>query len=61
MRNKAFLAVMVGILVSFTLPLEAQGIWSGYLQTDNRLRLNDSYEFSWQEQKFGSGHGVFLQ
>ncbi len=51
MRNKAFLAVMVGILVSFTQPLRAQDIWSGYLQTDNRLRLNDSYELSWQEHR----------
>ncbi len=51
MRNKALLMIINGILLSFTQPSEAQGIWSGYLQTDNRLRLYDDYEFSWQEYR----------
>jgi hypothetical protein len=51
MRNKTLLIITVGILLSFTQPSGAQDIWGGYLQTDNRLRLNNSYEFSWQEYR----------
>ena len=52
MKNKILLMIMVvGMFVLITQPLGAQGIWSGYLQTDNRLRLCDDYEFSWQEYR----------
>jgi hypothetical protein len=52
MKSKILLVIVVIVMSVFiTQPVEAQGIWSGYLQTDNRLRLYDDYEFSWQEYR----------
>lgn len=52
MKNKTLSMIMVvGMFVFVAQPAGAQGIWSGYLQTDNRLRLYNDYEFSWQEYR----------
>ncbi len=55
MNLRVFLLTVIGLsLLCFSHSLLAQssGIkWNGYMQTDNRLRLKDDREFSWQEYR----------
>lgn len=55
MKNQTFLLVMSVVLMLYSgyFVYGEEIKWGGYLQTDNRLTLNEKNDFYWQEYRLG--------